>query len=180
VRFTGVDANKITDRLSIRIASLNGTGAEETARANNVSIVTRDEYWRMAAQRDLAFYKGDNDRAFADYSEVIRLNPRAAAAFYNRGLIYYNKNDFARAEADFTQAVTLDRNNANARELLGNSHFFQNCEFRDGIVIKCTGENKNVVIPETINGKPVTAIADHALVHYSRTLNQYDVYENKT
>jgi tetratricopeptide (TPR) repeat protein len=33
--------------------------------------------------------KGDLDRAIADFSEAIRLNPRHAVAFYNRGVAYY-------------------------------------------------------------------------------------------
>ncbi|MDR0708871.1 MAG: leucine-rich repeat protein [Spirochaetaceae bacterium] len=172
VRFTGVDANKITDRLSIRIASLNGTSAEDAAKANSVSIVTRDDYWRMAAQRDLAFYKGDNDRAFADYSEAIRLNLRIANAYYNRGLIYYNKNDFPRAEADFTQAVSLDRNNVNARELLAKSRFIQNCDFKNGVIIKYRGTDKDVVIPEKINGEPVTRIGVRA---FTKKTNAQDI-----
>ena len=35
--------------------------------------------------------KGDNDRAIADYTEVIRLNPNYAMAFNNRGAAYGKK-----------------------------------------------------------------------------------------
>ena len=44
VTFPYVDANKITDRLSIRIARLNGRSVETTARANGVSIMTEAAY----------------------------------------------------------------------------------------------------------------------------------------
>ncbi|MDR2093901.1 MAG: tetratricopeptide repeat protein [Treponema sp.] len=184
VRFTGVDANKITDRLSIRIASLNGTDVEEAAKTNSVSIVTRDEYWRTVAQRDLAFYKGDDDRALADYNEAIRLNPRAANAYYNRGLIYYNKYDYARAEADFNQAVSFGLYNAGVKELLAKSYMALNCKFEDRNIItgtvtgrakdiaiptqksrfltKYTGSSKSIVIPEQINGIPVGGIGERA------------------
>jgi tetratricopeptide (TPR) repeat protein len=164
IRFTGVDANKITDRLSIRIASLNGKSAVEAAKANSVSIVTRDDYWRTVGQRDLAFYKGDNDRAMADYNEAIRLNLRVANAYYSRGLIYYDKNDFAHADEDFAQAIYLGLNNANTRELRMKAHFFHNCEFSDGEIVKYTGSIKDIVIPGQINGIPVTRIGAQAFM----------------
>ncbi|MDR2181401.1 MAG: hypothetical protein LBN92_01850, partial [Treponema sp.] len=49
LRFNNVDANKITDRLSVRIASLNGVAAEKAAQANSVSIITIDEYKKTPA-----------------------------------------------------------------------------------------------------------------------------------
>jgi tetratricopeptide (TPR) repeat protein len=166
LRFTGVDANKITDRLSIRIASLNGKGAEEAAKANSVNILTRDEYWRIAGQRDLAVYKEDYDRALADYSQAIRLDPRAANAYYNRGLIYYNKKDYGPAEEDFAQAVSLGLNNAGVKKLLADSEFFHNSEFRNGVIISYKGTNKNIVIPERINGETVRAIGEYVFTDY--------------
>jgi tetratricopeptide (TPR) repeat protein len=170
VRFTGVNVNKITDRLSIRIASLNGKSAEEVAKANGVSIVTRDEYWRTVAQRDLAFYRGDNDRALADYTQAIRFNPRAANAYYNRGLTYYNKYNYGRAEEDFAQAVRLGLNNARVKELQAKVYFARNYEFRNGVIIKYTGKDENIVIPEQINGTPVRAIENQAFYRSGRDI----------
>jgi hypothetical protein len=43
----------------------------------------------MIGQRDLAFYRGNDDQALEDYNEAIRL-VGAANAYYNRGLVYYN------------------------------------------------------------------------------------------
>jgi hypothetical protein len=47
VRFPSVDANKLTDRLAVRIASLNGMDAEAAAQANSVSIMTKTMYKRQ-------------------------------------------------------------------------------------------------------------------------------------
>jgi hypothetical protein len=44
VTFPAVDANKVTDRLSIRVANLNGTDAKVAAQANRVSIMTWADY----------------------------------------------------------------------------------------------------------------------------------------
>ncbi|GAB6392021.1 MAG: leucine-rich repeat protein [Treponematales bacterium] len=43
VTFSGVPADKITDRMSIRVASLNGVNTEAASRANKVSVMTKAE-----------------------------------------------------------------------------------------------------------------------------------------
>jgi WD40 repeat protein len=48
------------------------------------------------------------DRAIADFSRVIRLDPRHARAYYQRGLLYAEKKDFAQARADLDTAIKLD------------------------------------------------------------------------
>ena len=52
--------------------------------------------------------KGDYDRAIADYDEAIRLDPRYAVAYYNRGVAYCDKGDYDRAIADYNEAIRLD------------------------------------------------------------------------
>ena len=44
--------------------------------------------------------KGDHDRAIADYSEAIRLDPKDARAVTSRGVAYDAKGDHDRAIAD--------------------------------------------------------------------------------
>jgi Flp pilus assembly protein TadD len=51
--------------------------------------------------------KGDFDKAIADYTEAIRLNPQCAEAHYGRGVAYEKKGEKAKAEADFAQAKKL-------------------------------------------------------------------------
>jgi tetratricopeptide (TPR) repeat protein len=49
------------------------------------------------------------DRAIAGYSEAIRLDPKNAAAFHNRGLVYFwMKGDSDRAIADYSTAIRLN------------------------------------------------------------------------
>ena len=47
--------------------------------------------------------KGDIDRAIADFSEAIRLDPNDAMAFNNRGIAYSDKGDHDRAIADLSR-----------------------------------------------------------------------------
>ena len=48
---------------------------------------------------------GDYEKAVADYSSAIKLNPADTLALNNRGNAYANRRDFDRAIADLTQAL---------------------------------------------------------------------------
>ena len=52
--------------------------------------------------------KGDLDRAIADYSEAIRLDPDYDTAFFNRGRAYYLKRDYDRAIADYGESLRIN------------------------------------------------------------------------
>jgi tetratricopeptide (TPR) repeat protein len=63
--------------------------------------------------------KGDLDRAFADWyqvikfnDEAIKLNPKNAGAYTYRSTLYIRKGDYDRAIAGLDQAIKLDPNNA--------------------------------------------------------------------
>ncbi|MDR1232388.1 MAG: tetratricopeptide repeat protein [Spirochaetaceae bacterium] len=48
------------------------------------------------------------DEAIAAYTEIIRLNPGDADAYYGRGDAYYGKGDIDRASADWNEAIRLN------------------------------------------------------------------------
>jgi tetratricopeptide (TPR) repeat protein len=50
----------------------------------------------------------NSQRAIADYSEAIRLDPNLAVAYYYRGLAYAYDEEHDRAMADFSEAISLD------------------------------------------------------------------------
>jgi tetratricopeptide (TPR) repeat protein len=54
-----------------------------------------------------AFLAGDYDAAISLYSEVIQANPKAELAYNGRALAYRYKKEFAKALADFDQAIRL-------------------------------------------------------------------------
>ena len=58
--------------------------------------------------------KGDYDKAIADFTEAIRLDPKYAQAYYHRGVVYGKKGDYDKAIADFTEAIRLDPKSAEA------------------------------------------------------------------
>ena len=51
---------------------------------------------------------GDHDKAIADYTQAIRLNPKEATVHYNRGVAYGSKGEYDREIADCTEAIRLD------------------------------------------------------------------------
>ena len=50
---------------------------------------------------------GDLGQAIADYTRAIQLNPKYAAAYDSRALVYTTQGDFTRAVADATKATEL-------------------------------------------------------------------------
>ncbi|MGI9523554.1 MAG: tetratricopeptide repeat protein [Hyphomicrobiaceae bacterium] len=52
--------------------------------------------------------KGQYDRAIADYSKAINLNPRYAHAYYNRGNAYRYKGQYGQSIADQTKAIQIN------------------------------------------------------------------------
>jgi tetratricopeptide (TPR) repeat protein len=59
--------------------------------------------------------KKDYDRAIADYSEALKLQPNNAVIHNNRGTAFHFKKNYDRAIADYDQAIKIDPNNTDAR-----------------------------------------------------------------
>ena len=66
-------------------------------------------------------WKDDYDRAIADYTQAIRLNPDDAYAYYSRGKAYHWKDDYDRAIADYEQALRIDPGHTRAKNNLENA-----------------------------------------------------------
>jgi tetratricopeptide (TPR) repeat protein len=58
---------------------------------------------------------GDEDKAFADFNAAIEQDPKTAAYYLDRGILYVRRGDCASAVNDFDKAVGLG--NANLRGL---------------------------------------------------------------
>src|SRR6478736_4010137 len=52
--------------------------------------------------------KGENDKAIADYTKAIEVDPKHAAAPSNRGVAYIAKSETEKALADLNKALELD------------------------------------------------------------------------
>ncbi len=65
---------------------------------------------------------GKMDMAIETYSEAIRLNPRHASAYNNRGVAYNSKREHGRAIEDYAKAIECNPELANAYNNRGNVH----------------------------------------------------------
>src|ERR1700733_14808364 len=52
--------------------------------------------------------KRDYDRAIAEYSKAIQLEPKLVDAYYKRGMVYGLKGDHDRAIVDYSEVIGLD------------------------------------------------------------------------
>jgi tetratricopeptide (TPR) repeat protein len=52
--------------------------------------------------------RGDSDKAIADYTKAIEINPQYISAYYNRGVAWYDKGDYDKAIVDYTKAIEID------------------------------------------------------------------------
>jgi len=74
------------------------------------------------SSRASAYYqKGDFDRAIADFTEAIRINPNDAKAYYGRGKAYRAKGDVDHALADLREEIRINPNDAEAYNFLGDT-----------------------------------------------------------
>ena len=67
--------------------------------------------------------RGDRDKAIADYTEAVRLDPEYAVAYCNRGLAYSKKGDHDEAIADFTAAIRINPNDGYTFYVRGYSYW---------------------------------------------------------
>ena len=93
------------------------------------SALTRNCPWRITTGEKATVRKAIFDKAIADYTEAIRLDPKFAQAYNNRGGTYYGKGEFDKAIADFSEAIRLNPKYAHAY-------------YNRGLVYSKQGENR--------------------------------------
>jgi tetratricopeptide (TPR) repeat protein len=89
-----------------RIISRHDEGPERIAQAHT---------YRGIAYRN----REDRDRAIADFTKAIELDPKRAA--YNRGLVHAARNEHDQAIAQYDEAIRLDANDAAAYSARGSA-----------------------------------------------------------
>ena len=77
------------------------------------------------SNRGVAWYAKKNfDRAIADFSEAIQLDPNFINAYINRSLAFQQKQDYARAISDVTRAMQL-RGKASFEDYLSRANYYR-------------------------------------------------------
>src|ERR1700722_4722633 len=72
----------------------------------------KDLAWAYTNRGSVYDYKKDFDRAIADLTEAIRLDPDAVVAYQDRAASYRNKGQYDRALDDLNHALRLDPKDA--------------------------------------------------------------------
>src|SRR5215510_6005154 len=72
-------------------------------------------YKRGVAYQD----KHEHDRAIADYTKAIEINPQYGDAYFNRGTAYHSKRDYDRAFADLNKAIEINPQDGDAYQNRG-------------------------------------------------------------
>jgi tetratricopeptide (TPR) repeat protein len=58
----------------------------------------------------------DYNKAIADYTQAIRLEPNIAIFYNQRGIVYYSTGDYNKAIADIETAIQLEPNNTTFKQ----------------------------------------------------------------
>jgi tetratricopeptide (TPR) repeat protein len=82
------------------------------------------------AKNITAEQKAGYNKAIADYTQAIKLNPNFAPAYKDRGTAYSFSGDYDKALADFNQALRLNPNDPTVYQGRGNIYSFQGDDTR--------------------------------------------------
>jgi tetratricopeptide (TPR) repeat protein len=157
------------------------TRALESGRLNRTDRVraynSRGNLWQ---------WKGEYDRAIADYTAAISINPKYSRAYIGRGVAYAEKHDYDRALADYNIAIQLDSKDAVAYNNRGvawknkGEYDLAIADYNTAIKL-----DKNYVSAYSNRGVALYRKGDNdrALAEYSTALrlapNDADVYNNR-
>lgn len=109
------NARRIKGRIDLAIED--SDRAIGLSRSLAAAFLARALAYQEKAQWDFDAYLSDGtyeEHAIEDFNEVIRLDPRNAAAFRNRGFVNSRRQQYDRAIQDFDEAIRLDPNVAAA------------------------------------------------------------------
>jgi tetratricopeptide (TPR) repeat protein len=102
-------------------------------------------YVGYRGQGDFDLSKGENDKAIADYTEAIRLNPNDAGSFYGRAYAQASKHKVQKTIEDCTKALAIDSGKVEAYQLRAGAYW------REGSFPKALGDLEKAINLEPSN-----------------------------
>ncbi len=113
IRYQAKDYDEAINRFSDAIAQL------ENNQPQQKDILASIYYWQGNVRRD----QKNNEKAIADYTKAINLNPKFANAYNNRGFTYSESGNKQKAIDDFNKAIEIDPNYSTAYNNRGFTYF---------------------------------------------------------
>lgn len=113
--------------------------------------------------------KGERDKALADFTDAIRLNPNDSLAYSNRGIIWREKHEVDRAIADFTEAIRIDPKPRS--DLAGSGHV--NIYTNRGLAWEAKGDLDRALADFD---QAIGQDANDTQIYYLRGLARYNQY----
>lgn len=112
------------DDANAGLAALNGGNYDEAIRLYTKAIASGElsqDYLSIAyINRGRSWYfKKDFDKAIADFTKAIEIDPKDADAYYARGLVRHIKGDYDKAIADYTKVIEINPKRAKAYKARG-------------------------------------------------------------
>src|SRR5260370_634555 len=102
----------------LALVCIMGFYASSRASAADATAAFTEAFKRAEHDMDAKQY----DKAIADYTEAIRLNPDYGGAYYSRGNAYYDLEQYDEAIADYNEATRLKPAYADAYNNRGNAY----------------------------------------------------------
>ena len=126
------------------------------------------------------------EKAIAEFSKAIDLNPNLARAYGSRGDAYSSEGQFDRAIADYTVAIELDPNNDTAYLNRGNA-YDEKGEYNNAIADYTSAITLNPRLEDAYNNRGVVYNETHnynrAIADYTRAIelapNDSEAYYNR-
>jgi len=80
---------------------------------------------KSIARANTYMQEGNYEDAITYYTKALKVNPKDAIAYNNRGIAWGKKGDYDNAIADFTKAVEIDPQFADAYKNRGSAYYDQ-------------------------------------------------------
>jgi len=107
-----------------------------------------------------------------DFNKVLELDSANADAYYHRGLLYMNEDDFERAEEDFIRAQRLDADFTKVSIILGEI-YYKKRQFEKAIGVLENVLSRN---PELYWGHYWLALSYDVKRRYKEAIVSYEVF----
>src|ERR1019366_8250522 len=107
VRSASADDDRPCNQVLVQVLSEEKIAA--CTREINSGLLQGTDLATAYLNRGIAYARApDIDRAFADYGEAIRLDPKNTTAYTGRGGLYLRKGDADHAIADYSEVIQID------------------------------------------------------------------------